>query len=331
MVEESSRRQELQELFRLAREGHGSALNEEYRLLDGGVEVGGPDYWAGIDASGGAVVFFPSEELPQSSYQISRLVHVEGRVVRTEDREPFRAVRVMCQEWTYFEVFTTFIEDVLERQSSGSTVVASLAQAAADWRELLARSQRGITPAEEMGLYGELRFLELLSETMGPSALELWKGPEGGRHDFMGSLGSVEIKSSGFQNGSRITVHGLTQLTPPENGFLVLAVADVDRSGTGETLSDVVSRLEALGLDVQRVRVILHGLGCSLDGSQETPFAVRRWRYWHIDEESPVITAHALPAQIVDAIDELVYKLPLTALGPEADDFRPISFHGLAE
>lgn len=60
------------------------------------------------------------------------------------------------------------------------------------WQEFMRRTPRGLSPEAEVGLAGELAFLDLLLDA-GMSAslvVESWLGPTGGIHDFEIGSGS---------------------------------------------------------------------------------------------------------------------------------------------
>ena len=319
---------EVVELFRSA--ASGGPAEDSYRLIaaDPTARLTGP-VWFGVDSQGRntALRETPSPAKIQP-YWISRVIEVCPRRVRVPDGDEVDAVRLRCDDPGLSQVFATFIGDVLHREARLGGLLQALSTAAADWRELLAKASAGLSDSEALGLYGELRFLEALVDGIGPRALELWAGDRMDRHDFSGAQGAAEIKTTTRQSASAVTVHGLTQLLPPEGGFLALAVAEVDQGRSGESLDDVRHRLVRSGCDESDLTRILMGRGWNLseqpaEHAASQRFTIRSWRTWRIDRASPVLSLATLPDAVSDAVSDVSYRLSLASLGEHSDGFAP--------
>jgi hypothetical protein len=93
------------------------------------------------------------------------------------------------------------------------------------WKRFWASPAKPSLTREEMtGLFGELWFLYYwLSPVFGlDTAVKMWKGPLGARHDFEGLAFAVEVKSS-LQTDAAYRISGLSQLEQPESGKLFFA------------------------------------------------------------------------------------------------------------
>lgn len=322
-------RDEIRSLFR----GTADAAPDhaDYRLLEGLRQRSGGRVWFGLDSRGTRAVMFETtaEDGPVGSYSVSRVIQVSPRRILAAGGEETPVIRLLCDDPQMSDPFMTFVVDVLQKETEGAPIIRAIAQAAREWRELLSRAAGGLSGQEALGLYGELLFLERLVSDLGPGALGMWSGDSMGRHDFVGSNGSVEVKSTRRQDQASVSVHGLTQLLPPEKGFLVLAVAEIDESGGGEAIGQITERLESLGCASVKLRGALYGMGWKPDEEERAPrFALRGWRWWKIDSSSPVLSTASVSQEIADAVSGLRYRLSLAALGDELSDFRPADIVG---
>ena len=190
--------------------------------------------------------------------------------------------------------------------------------------------RQGISEQALKGLYGELSILRQIVAVHGASALTLWEGPERGRHDFVGDVVSMEVKTAALQNRQAVTIHGLRQLEPSEGSDLYLAVTEVDPHPRGERLSDLVEEIVDAGVDESGMRKRLAALGYVVDmpGTEDHRFKLVSTKYWHITESTPVLRRSVLPEAVVNAVSDLSYSLDLSALGDgfsEEFDFTRIA------
>lgn len=95
-----------------------------------------------------------------------------------------------------------------------------------DYSDLLkkAKSER-LSNEEEVGLVGELIVLDhLMSNGHGPGALDFWKGPSGGLHDFVkDNKWEIEVKTS-LNPNPVANVHPIEQLEPIALPFHLVVV-----------------------------------------------------------------------------------------------------------
>jgi hypothetical protein len=110
-------------------------------------------------------------------------------------------------------------------------------------------------PERQIGLLGELLFLERLMEKNGTSALDAWLGPISEPHDFRIDGTEFEVKTT--VSPHRIhTIHGTEQVVP-SNGcslYLVSVLLGPAGASTGFSLSEKFEQLSVrLGLEPLRL------------------------------------------------------------------------------
>ena len=286
--------------------------------------------WLGSDFNGLPVAYFETPELPTDDYAVSRTIAVSGSEFGLEHSErSVTAVKLLCLEPHLTAVFQTFVDDLLRQLHDCDSVPELIQRSAADWRTLLQVANSGLSQLEATGLYGELRFLEDAVEAIGPSALESWQRSPQDAHDFINDGVRVEVKTSRFQDRSAVTIHGLRQLEPPTNAVLILAVAEVQPHGTGDTIDDVVRRLLAQNVDSEQLTKKLADAGfvSGMPGAGHT-FTLLTWRFWQINAETAVLNRSTVGDAVADGVSDLSYVLNLSALGEPRGEFDWAAFGG---
>lgn len=82
------------------------------------------------------------------------------------------------------------------------------------WQAFMQKSHEALKPSAELGLVGELRFLEILLNAGLPPhmVIDTWKGPIHGLQDFELGAGAVEVKSTLASHGFPAQIMSLEQL-----------------------------------------------------------------------------------------------------------------------
>jgi len=191
-----------------------------------------------LHPAGGLVTLVAPYEPPEPD--VAKLRNIEFNPV-VSDGEDFAelTVRVAGNVHGAYSLLATIADSL---QLEGLTLAAAVAAGCERHRDLLAT--RGVlTPEKEVGLFGELLFLEFLVKTIGPdSAVAAWQGPLSEEHDFSFENMTVEIKTT-ISERRRHTIHGLTQLVPVRGLPLRLISIQVTRASpdVGRTLPQLVS------------------------------------------------------------------------------------------
>jgi len=114
------------------------------------------------------------------------------------------------------------------------------------WQEFMRTGASGLLGAEaEIGLFGELEFMRLLIRSGLPSsiAVEAWRGPLGGVHDFVFGTGAIEVKSTAVQVGFPATINSLEQLDDSIVRPLFFGAVRLALDQNGKSLPVLVSEL----------------------------------------------------------------------------------------
>lgn len=156
-------------------------------------------------------------------------------------------------------------------RTEGRDPVVAVERTIDDMRAALRTLVPDITPAEQIGLFGELWVLSnVLFPTVGTRVCHLWSGPERERHDFVGQAVHVEVKTT-TRSEPKHEISRLDQLRAPNGKRLLFISVLIEKSlGGDETLADLVDEIrEKVGadghaLDVFDARLALLGWNESL-------------------------------------------------------------------
>lgn len=221
---------------------------------------------------------------------------------------------IACRKDYLHDLFCTIADEMLQAIAATPDAPDKAAIAVLDrWRDLLAR-ERSEGPSIEklMGIYGELWHLHRIAEHE-PSAITVWHGPKGSSHDLrLGPL-AIEVKTT-RKTGWRVSIAGLHQLEVPEGGKLYLSVFRLEAGGGGESISEVVEALIALGADGHFLHSQLAevGLPPSQLAKATQLFEVLEHRVYQVGPDFPRLTLKDFGA-LPTGIASVKYDIDLTA------------------
>ncbi len=192
--------------------------------------------------------------LPLSAVDVSFRSDSEGSVVEcsTENR-------------VLFKPLYSLIQDIADRIQLDRVPALDAIRGAIDLWELLLRRDEDLSLERQIGLWGELWFLELAANRNAGLALTSWVGPRGEAHDFRGGNAELEVKTT--IGASRVhTINSLDQLVPSPGCSLIVLSLTLKRSGAaGISLPGMVGRVRDMlepGPDLlSAFNERLHGIG----------------------------------------------------------------------
>lgn len=252
---------------------------------------------------------------------LAKLQNISFEPMYVDDREVARITVRVDQNVHGAYGFLAVIAD--ELQVARSPLAAAVAAGVDQYREMLL-ARGGLTPAEEVGLIGELMFLNFLIHTIGAGlAISAWQGPDSEEHDFVFEDIDLEVKSTSSER-RRHVISGLTQLIPRPDADLALLSIQLTRAGGagGATLPARVAQVRNLaGGHIAKLDVLLNAVGWR---SEDADLYPTRWierskpRAYLVDESFPAITAEALAAAVPNAglLSDVSYRVDVTDLPP---------------
>lgn len=288
----------------------------EFRVL--GVP-GRPTIQLALDWQGRRHVLFSIPDGYVSSAD-TRSAGVQSRPrTLTDDGTSRKYVDLACLETGLNRVFTSVAAEVIAADDVASKPDLVIADALTRWRDLFKRSSgSAIASATRLGLFGELLVLESLA-SIEVSALPLWAGPLGHRHDFTAPPGDIEVKTTTDPLGVHVQVHGLEQLTSPLEGSLYLVVVSAERvPAGGRTLADIIGALISGGVDAVGLyeRLSKLGLGAADIANDDVQLRETGRRMYLVDSSTPRLTGASVEGWPVAGIEYVNYGIDLRMSTP---------------
>ncbi|MDZ4392986.1 PD-(D/E)XK motif protein [Cypionkella sp.] len=278
------------------------------------------------------IVSFPRTTLPGRS----SLPDGKGfDVVTVRDAALFAdrtAIALVRRSEGSLDIFTVMATDVLRcLEAAETTNPRDLAEAfigrVSDWQAFMARKRRPLSHERQLGLMGELWFLDwLLDKGMGAAAVDCWQGPMHAAQDFLIGAGAVEVKSSITGGTFLARINSIEQLDT-ERSPMFLAALRFEVADDGVDLVGMVAHLRARMADAGLTRVFeaLALLSGYLDDHSEHYLRKLRLsdaRAFAVREDFPCLRRHAVPAQI----RKVVYTLDVDAIQQPAISLEDVLF-----
>jgi hypothetical protein len=112
------------------------------------------------------------------------------------------------------------------------------------WQAAWKGAQASMEKTVQVGIYGELLILEhVMLPALGPRAVLHWSGPDRERHDFVGELMHLEVKTTRRRRHEH-EISRVDQLHAPEGRTLLLASVLVEESAAGA--GTIATRIDAV-------------------------------------------------------------------------------------
>lgn len=240
----------------------------------------------------------------------------------------------------FYEVICELADGI---QVEGRDPGAAIKETLEAWARLLQRLAL-LSEEEQIGLTGELWFLEMLGTRLGwAAALETWQGPGGEEHDFALPHCDVEVKTTLAEQAVH-RISSLSQCEPKLGRPLYVVSIQLTPLGSagGMTLAERVTRALALaraaGMEAED-RLLERLAKCGWSPQQARfyvqPFGLRCDPCLvAVDEEFPAITRASLgglgPARLA-RLDGVSYRVNLAGLGMPAGSamFHATLFEGV--
>lgn len=223
----------------------------------------------------------------------------------------------------YLDIYTILVRDVLKyilREKSEQNAIRAFLLRLKVWQHFLDKcGNSGLSRAEQIGLYGELRMLsEYLIPQFGTGkAVSSWIGPESGRQDFQFEGKGVEVKTSAGKEHDSIHISSEDQLD--NKGLTALYLYHLlirETRGNLNTLPDLIESIcKKIGEDVsvlekfQKLLIKAGYLDDHKDKYSDVSYSVISEEIYHVEGKFPRIVRENLS----QGIGNVSYTLNLSA------------------
>lgn len=223
------------------------------------------------------------------------------------------------------EIFTMFIEDIIEKLSpviEPQQALTLINQRVNYWRKLFSRATGELLSAEKQrGLFGELFFLKSLlqSSPYHQAVILSWRGSESANQDFVRNRNAVEIKTT-KANSPSVHISNEQQLdfTAWDNLFLGL-ISVTETTGSQNSLAGIIEEIRDLvNYDPELIREFetkLERVGINIDmieNYDDISYSVNNQRFFRIQDGFPVILRSNIQSE---AIYDVKYQIDISSCG----------------
>ncbi len=310
------------------------AVSPDLTIRESDVAVAGGQVSHALDVSGRPAILIPlveGQSVPDDAG--TRGVTIQGREL-VDRGKPGQFLVVRSEEPTLDPQFSLFADDLLaaleERPDSPAAVCMTILER---WQQLMAGPPSPLLSRNALaGLLAELHVLEALAARDPTVAVDMWCGPEGGRHDFASLHGAVEVKATTAREGFKVQIHGILQLDQPEHGSLTVFAEQLEEVHQGgDSVTDAIERLQQLEISRQGFRDRLEAIGFrSLDGGiyQKFRFSVLRRAVAAVDDNFPrIVRSSFTDSGLPDRATDISYSIDVSdwALPADANYIDPLA------
>jgi hypothetical protein len=180
------------------------------------------------------------------------------------------------------------------------------------WRSLLGNT------IQEKSVYSVLGELLVLEKLIINGENPIWSGIRNATHDIETSSQSYEVKSTIVRYDAVVTINSQYQLQSQGNS-LNLIFCRFEESVLGQSITDVLKRLEELGMSIETLNSNLEKIGLESGSSaMKQKYKLLEMRKYLVDEKFPAITEQSFTEKrIPDSIIHFTYKVDLNGLDYE--------------
>lgn len=181
------------------------------------------------------------------------------------------------------------------------------------WQRFMLRGASPLSSEAELGLVGELAFVDTLLGSGVPAeeVLRGWVGPDDAPQDFLLGDGAIEVKATMSSSGFPVKIGSLEQLDDSVASPLFLTAMRFSREEGGLTLPEMITDIERrLGGEpgsaiFLRERLMAFGYYEGHSNLYTRGFELKEMRIFSVSEGFPRLTPGAVPIGITRALYEI--------------------------
>lgn len=180
-------------------------------------------------------------------------ITLKGMTLEFEVNAPgITTVVLQLTQESFDSIFGVLVADVVDACMKGDANpdrLKKLIRRIQHWQKFLEQMEtNGLTPQQQVGLYGELLLLLQLLKAGGDAVqlVNAWNGPDAANHDFSVGLAAIEVKSTSSNDMSSFVVSNEFQLDVSNLESLVICHFCFDvRGGAPKSLPRLVGEIFA--------------------------------------------------------------------------------------
>jgi len=280
-----------------------------------------PRVWAAVDVARVPHLLIGVDESEVGArISATKGVRLSVEELRIGTAAPDVFITIACNEETYRDTFAALCVELIRSTTEGHEV-AGVRAVLRRWRAFFQERRPRLSEPEQLGLFGELWFLE---HWLGlPGGVAWWKGPFGAHHDFQSAHSSIEVKATAIAKGPAVhRISSVHQLDAPETGHLFLYSLRVLRDEVAaNSLAAAVRRItKRLKENVNASELFFATLAKSGYNPADADHYKATWRIlqqglYEVRDDFPRITSRDAQAWKA-GVTEVSYSIVLDACAP---------------
>lgn len=223
------------------------------------------------------------------------------------------------------EVFYSLALDIIKcieefKLKSNEEIIELLFSRVKKWQSLFARSKQEFDENQQLGLLGELTFMNdtLLKTFDYKKVLHIWRGPIPEPQDFVSSKWGVEVKAQWATSEPVVSINSLNQLDVL-NGDIVISHrkfkpyvgTDTSYISLRNQIDAILEEIDGDNFYTQILFGLLRNIGCDYSASYcDKEYSLHQKKYYLVAGSFPCL----MRSKISNAIVSANYKLDLNAL-----------------
>lgn len=270
----------------------------------------------------------PSSLLPQG-----KGFKIERPAFKSRNNDEQQWLSLVRQPQGNLRLFAQMVADIITTLTSstdqnGERLYQLFLLRVKAWQEFMKKSNDGLSPAEELGLMGELEIIKLLLKEKVPPHLtiESWVGPVDGLQDFNLGSGALEVKSTLSQEGFSAQIMSLNQLDDSVISpiYLCGCLFTLDASGSSlpQAIRELRTNLEEHQSALELFNNILLRAGYfdTHEKNYTRAFICEAHQIWLVDDSFPRL----VPSNVPLNIRQVRYEIDLSGLDESLVDIEQV-------
>lgn len=262
-------------------------------------------------AFGVAIPYDGPEDVNERFANVQLTTRMDVRIPNSSDT--IRAI-VLISTVRGVDAFSQVCEDFVSPGEAGANRFALLRDPSVWWRKWKELIGNKNVDSRVYDVLGELCAIRALIR-QGISVV--WRGQGRASYDIETPMGYFEVKSTVVRDHKEVTIHSQFQLDPPDGKNLSLLLCQFEEmGGLGETINDVVSDLEDLGVDVSSINETLARVGFEVGCvARKEGYALHSILRYDVGCDFPRITAESFVGSVLPrGVSKISYTVDLDGL-----------------